>query len=290
MERVKLIVLCGIPGSGKSTYATRYVEDNINSIHISSDAIRAELYGNESIQGNPSEVFSLMQKRTVEALNEGKNVVYDATNITRKDRSSIIGMCPKFAKIECHIIWAPIEECIRQDASRDRTVGKEVIDRMLKRFQAPFFDEGINEIKVILPDKFNNTKYYYSIINAMRIPHDNPHHTLCIYDHCMEAYDELCCDSVDSDACIAALWHDVGKPYVKAFIDNKGNPCEHAHYYQHHCVGAWMSYGIDNITPKIAWLISTHMDPFMNTKYYRNLPSYLKSDIDILHKADLNAH
>jgi predicted kinase len=291
MERVKLIVLCGIPGSGKSTYATRYVEDNINSIHISSDAIRAELYGNESIQGNPSEVFSLMQKRTVEALNEGKNVVYDATNITRKDRSSIIEICPKFAKIECYIIWAPIEECIRQDASRDRTVGKEVIDRMLKRFQAPFFDEGIDEIKIITPEGFDKDQYGDDCHDEMLIPHDNPHHTLDIDAHCCEAYLYLSDKGVrDEDLLAAANAHDVGKPYTKAFVDGKGNPCETAHYYQHQCVGAWISYGLDSTTPKVAWLISAHMDPFMNTKYYRNLPPYLKNDIDILHKADLNAH
>ena len=39
----KLIMLCGIPGSGKSTYANDYVKHNDNVIHLSSDAIRAEL-------------------------------------------------------------------------------------------------------------------------------------------------------------------------------------------------------------------------------------------------------
>jgi hypothetical protein len=32
------------------------------------------------------------------------------------------------------------------------------------------------------------------------------------------------------------------------------------------------------------------MDPFLNTKYWRNLPTFLKKDIDLLHEADLNAH
>jgi predicted kinase len=89
-----------------------------------------------------------MQKRAVEALNNGRDVIYDATNITRKDREGIIAVCPKFVKIECHIVWAPIETCLERDANRDRTVGKEVIDRMLKRFQAVYYDEGVDEIKV----------------------------------------------------------------------------------------------------------------------------------------------
>lgn len=289
MNRPTLILLVGIPGVGKTTYAKNYIEKVPDTIHLSSDAIRAELYGDESIQGNPADVFSLMQKRAIEALNDGKDVLYDATNITRKDRACIIDICPKFVKIECCIIWAPIEECIERDATRDRTVGKEVIDKMLKKFQAPYYDEGIDKIQVILPEDFDFCKYSNSIISPTKIPHDNPHHTLSIYCHCWETYDKVRSLTINNDIHLAALWHDVGKPCVKAFMDSKGNPCEHAHYYQHQCVGSWMSYGLDT-TPYIAWLISTHMDPFMNTKYYNNLPPYLKRDIDILHKADVEAH
>lgn len=292
MNRPTLILLVGIPGSGKTTYAKDYIERNANSIHLSSDGIRKELYGDENIQGNPGDVFSLMQKRAIEALNNGYDVLYDATNITRKDRAGIIGICPKIAKIECHIIWAPIETCIERDSKRERTVGKVVIDKMLKRFQAPYYDESIDEIMVILPDKFNRIQYTNALFQLMKIPHDNPHHTLDIFDHCLEANKYIVNKTGEyyNDVGFAALLHDIGKPYVKAFVDSKGNSCEHAHYYQHQCVGAYMSYGFEYITPHIAWLISTHMDPYMNTKYYNNLPPFLKKQVDLLHEADLAAH
>ena len=293
MNRPKLILLVGIPGSGKTTYAKNYIEQNSDTIHLSSDAIRKELYGDEAIQGNPSEVFSLMQKRAVEALNEGYDVIYDATNITRRDRASIISICPKFYQIEVHIIWAPIETCIERDATRDRTVGKAVIDKMLKRFQAPYYDEGINEIIIVRPDDWywDERGYIAKCFDDMRIPHDNPHHTLDVIDHCWEAQEYLFNKNItDEDLVFAALRHDIGKPYVKAFIDSKGNPCEQAHYYQHQCVGAWMSYGFSSITPYSAWLISVHMDPYLNTKYYKSLPAFLKKDVDLLHEADVNAH
>ncbi len=291
MNRPSLIILCGIPGSGKSTYAKNYIGRNPNAIHLSSDAIRKELYGNENTQGNPGDVFSLMQKRAIDALNNGHDVLYDATNITRKDRQGIISVCPKFARIECRIIWAPIVACIERDSRRERTVGKEVIDRMLKRFQAPYYDEGIDAIQIIPPDNFNQTSYHNKCFDDMKIPHDNPHHTLGVYEHCGEAAKyilELYPLKVGMVA--AAEMHDIGKPYVKAFIDSKGNSCDTAHYYQHQCVGAWMSYGCAWGNPYVAWLISTHMDPFLNTKYYNNLPPFLKKDIDLLHEADLHAH
>lgn len=292
MDRPNLILLVGLPSSGKTTYAGKYIAKHDNAIHLSSDKIRAELWGDEATQGDNNEVFSLMQSRAIDALNNGYNVVYDCTNMTRKDRACIISVCPKFAKIEAHVIFSPIKTCIERDAARERTVGKEVIDKMLKRFQAPYYDEGIDEIKVILPDDFDCITYRLKIANAMKIPHDNPHHTLNIQNHCYEAgryaYEHF---NDQGDLMTAAMWHDVGKPYVKSFVDSKGNPSEYAHFYQHQCCSAWMVYGVeDNFSPKAAWLISVHMDPFLNTKYYNRLPNYLKKAVDQLHECDVNAH
>ena len=66
MNRPSLILLVGIPGSGKTTYAEKYIKENPNAVHLSSDKIRAELWGNEATQGDNNEVFSLMQSRATE--------------------------------------------------------------------------------------------------------------------------------------------------------------------------------------------------------------------------------
>lgn len=287
MNRPTLILLVGIPGSGKTTYAKKYIEENTNTVHLSSDSIRKELYGDEATQGDPAEVFSLMQKRTVETLNNGVNVIYDSTAMTRKDRAGIIGVCPKFAKIECHIIWAPIGMCIGRDTIRERTVGKAVIDKMLKRFQFPFFDEGIDHIEIIRPKGFDMTQYENDCWKAMDIPHDNHHHLFNVQYHCRQAYKLI--SKSDEQLSMAAWYHDIGKPYTKDFKDAKGNPSEEAHYYQHQCVGAYIACGLIDV-PRVIWLISTHMEPFFNSKYYNNLPPFLKKDIDLLHEADLAAH
>ena len=91
------------------------------------------------------------------------------------------------------------------------------------------------------------------------------------------------------DLKVAALYHDIGKPYVKAFVDSKGNECDTAHYYQHQCVGAWMAYGLE-VDPFVVWLIGVHMDVYLNTKYYNKLPVFLKNKVDLLHEADEAAH
>lgn len=286
-----LIMLVGIPGAGKTTYAKNMAQA-LNALHVSSDGIRKELRPNDDWYHpeDNGKVYEIMFGRTLDALANGQDVIYDATNVSRKDRASIIHQCPRYVKIECHIIWAPIEMCIERDAAREHPVGKETIDKMLKRFQAPYYDEGITEIKIVRPGDFDSDEYTNKCKAAMCIPHDNPHHSLGVFEHCFEAWKFLLNRTRDRGLLFATNWHDMGKPYTKAFVNSKGEPCEIAHFYQHQAVGSWLSYGLYCAAPYIAWLISTHMDVFANTKYYNNLPPFLKNKIDMLHDADLVAH
>mgnify|MGYP003299417619 CR=1 FL=1 len=94
----KLIILCGIPGSGKSWIADELLSEYLIfgerediAVH-SSDAIREELFGDPSSQENNALVFETMHKRVRDDLKADKTVIYDATNITRKARKGVCGI------------------------------------------------------------------------------------------------------------------------------------------------------------------------------------------------------
>lgn len=311
----KLIILCGLPGSGKSSYAENYkaVDDAIckdfTVIH-SSDAIREELFGDAGSQEDNAKVFELMRKRTQEDLKAGKTVIYDATNITRKARKSAIACAhPTNDTVECHIVWAEPEECIRRDSLRARKVGPEVIDKMLRRWQSPWIDEGFDKIEIHLNQKdFDQVRYVASRASDMHIPHDNPHHALGVWEHCMEAHVNIINQGATTDNIVeysgynklakAAYWHDIGKPYTKFFKPGE----DIAHYYDHHCVGGYLAYGLF-LNPDhfmydvemsdiclISWIISNHMEPFFNSSYYQKMHPQWKWYIDTIHEADVNAH
>ena len=297
LQRPTITLLVGIPGSGKTSLAEELIHNEevvfkkSTSIHISSDAIRKEIYGDEGCQNDPARVFSIMQERTLEALNNGCNVIYDATNITRKNRKEILDKLPPWVVKKCVICWAPIEVCIERDKARERTVGEAVIDRMLRRFEAPYYDEGFTEIYVnINKTCYNPEQYIKDIMAAIDIPHDNPHHSLGVLEHCKLCGKILLESGADLSIINAGFIHDIGKAYTKTFKNRKGEEVNIAHYYDHQAVGAWLSYGIEGSTPTLAWLVSTHMAPFINQKYHNSLPEYLKKDIDALHAADKAAH
>ena len=289
----KFIMLVGIPGAGKSTKAAELTSKSIGgrgTIHLSSDAIREKLYGDESCQSDPVRVFSIMHENTLSALNDGYTVIYDATNITRKNRKEILDKIPNFVDKECIICWAPIEVCIERDRLRARTVGNAIIDRMLRRFEAPYYDEGFNKITVSIDGlHYNPRQYYLDLLSAINIPHDNPHHGADVLEHCRLCGMKLIGEAPDFIV-NAGFVHDIGKAYTKTFKNRKGENETIAHYYDHQAIGAWLSYGIEGNSPTLAWLISTHMAPFINKKYYNSLPPYYKSWIDKLHAADRAAH
>ena len=88
-----LIMMVGLPGSGKTTFAKSIPKHFCNSygikesefVILSSDDIRDEMFGCYRKEDN-AKVFDELNKRTIKYLLEKKHVIYDATNLSRKKR------------------------------------------------------------------------------------------------------------------------------------------------------------------------------------------------------------
>ena len=143
-SRPILTVAVGIPGSGK----TSYIREHGGKV-VSSDAIREELLGDMEDQTQNGVVFAEFHKRIREALLAGESVYADATNISIKSRKGYADAMKIAWKTKAVIVAAPFEECVRRDAERERTVGTEVIERMMRRFEMPFAEEGFDGIEIV---------------------------------------------------------------------------------------------------------------------------------------------
>ena len=153
---LKFIQMVGIPGSGKTEKA-KEMSKIYDAVLLSSDSIREELLGDSSDQSNNTKVFEEMLKRTIAALEQGKSVIYDATNINYKNRKGLLEQLKsKFNFKAIAIIMAtPITDCIERQKQRDRKVGKEIIWKMVRSFYVPYWYEGWDDIQIYYPEKFN---------------------------------------------------------------------------------------------------------------------------------------
>ena len=307
MKKNKFYMTIGVPGSGKSTWAKK--QDAI--IH-SSDSIREELLGKySSIDEVPNgEVFSIMLQRTKASLTKGENVVYDATNMSRKDRKYILNRVQDFGAIRVGVLFlVPISECKRRNESRERTVPEFVIDKMLKRFDVPLYGAEFDEILIVAGGEMNKDEYNKGTADYMNsFDQHSPYHTLTLGEHmdkAWEIYDSEYGDKHPPYVVSAVKLHDIGKPHT-FFVgeDNKG------HFYGHENVGAYWyltrtitkntTLNPKDLAYKTAVLINWHMRPYVWGKSekakLRDLEYIDRYDPDMygqlmaISKADRKAH
>ncbi|MBE9010497.1 AAA family ATPase [Pseudanabaenaceae cyanobacterium LEGE 13415] len=143
--------MIGLPGSGKSTFARSLFNARI----ISTDEIRAQLFGEEAVQGSWLKIWLEVRSQFEQAVkaienNEIKFAIYDATNAVRKQRRAAIALARKCGFTHITGVWinAPIEICLERNKARSRVVPEEVIQRMARRLYGapPGLDEGLDEL------------------------------------------------------------------------------------------------------------------------------------------------
>ena len=283
MSESNFVLMVGLPGSNKSTYAKQLVSEGY-TVHAS-DIIRAEL-GDENDQTRNGEVFEILTRRVKNDLISKKNVVMDATNLRRKHRIHLLRM---LKGIPCHkkcvVMCVPFEECITNNANRDRRVPEEAMWKMLTNFQMPCEVEGWDEIELVYP-KPEYEGYYGDPVSyvGMLMDYDqgNSHHALTLGEHMRQACLYYTNNyALFDDVAMAAFLHDIGKPYTRSETNKNGENDGECHYYNHHTVGSYLSlfllYEYEWLHREyIALLIEMHMRPHLE---WRASDQALEKDI-----------
>ena len=150
---LEVIILVGIPGSGKSTWISK---QNLPYQTISTDQIRKELTGKVEDQSQNEQVFQLAYERLGHHLNHQMSVIFDATNTQKIWRGRIIEIAKQYDAFTTIVeIEDEVEIFLQRNRKRPSPVPEDVMQEQMDEFEKPTLEE-VDRIFIV--DAFGKPK------------------------------------------------------------------------------------------------------------------------------------
>ena len=138
----RILILRGLPASGKSTKAQEYLDADSNCSRVNKDDLRHMFFGiykdghKNKWSGRKEDIVIKAETALVKLLiDKHRDVVIDDTNLNNShiERWKQIAL-ETGSKIEIIDIDTPMDECIKRDAAREHPVGEQVIRAMAAQY------------------------------------------------------------------------------------------------------------------------------------------------------------
>lgn len=160
ISRQTLIVLCGPAGSGKSTFARRFVKRHYAqgcraTTIVSSDYCRALICDDITNQQLNRDTFDLFYYIIQKRMFQHSLTIADSTALIPEARQRLVSMAQRQRFATCLMVFnMSLQTCIAHDreATRGRVVGEQVIAHHMKQLERALRDiphEGWNQIYVL---------------------------------------------------------------------------------------------------------------------------------------------
>ncbi|MEI7999103.1 MAG: AAA family ATPase [Candidatus Omnitrophota bacterium] len=143
-----ILMLKGLPASGKSTYAKELV-DKQHFARVNKDDLRAMINNGKWSDKNEKNIIKMRDMMIGRYTLSGVDVVVDDTNLDPKHEKQLRELAEKLNVAFCiKEFKTSIEECLRRDEKRENPVGKKVIWRMYNQYlnnPKKHFPQGLND-------------------------------------------------------------------------------------------------------------------------------------------------
>jgi predicted kinase len=118
----RVIMLMGIPASGKSTLAKQIAEvAGYDYLRLNADSIRQEIYGSETVYGQDE--IDILHARFEAALTAGQRVVVDNMHLDDTARLPIIERAKLYGcKLEIVFLDVSFADCLERNNKRSRQI------------------------------------------------------------------------------------------------------------------------------------------------------------------------
>jgi len=140
----RLIIVCGLPGSGKTTHA-KELEEQFRAVRLAPDewmtALAIDLYDEDRRE----KVESLQWQLCKKLLALGLVIIIEWGTWAKSERDALrLGARALGARVELHYLSAPLEvllERIQRRGMESPPIGRDSLLRWLEIFQAPASEE-----------------------------------------------------------------------------------------------------------------------------------------------------
>ena len=145
--------MVGLPGCGKSTYATNHLSDH-DVVYLSTDAIieaKAAAIGktyDECFKDFIDEATIEFFNRLDDAIRNDLDIIVDRTNLSVKSRRKILARFPKDYSKSAHVICCSREIQAKRLDRPGKSIPAHVIEDMRKNFEFPQISEGFEVIYI----------------------------------------------------------------------------------------------------------------------------------------------
>ena len=132
----KIIIMSGLPASGKSTAAQALLNGGGNFVRLNKDLLRTMLHFDKFNHTNEGHTWNAEVSLAVFFLTSNINVVIDDTNLNPKTMQRWKDLAKQLdVKIQYADMDVGVEECIERDSKREKRVGKHVIEKMALQYK-----------------------------------------------------------------------------------------------------------------------------------------------------------
>ena len=207
---MKLIILSGVAGTGKSTYIKENYPD---AFVVSSDDIGKAA----GLKANENWVFTEMYEQIKNAMaQKEETIVVDSTMLTRTRRMTVLNQTrPDKTGYDVEIVQLhkPLEQIIEQNKNRpeDDYVPESKVRQMYAAMQPPKVGLDCDSYKIISP----GIKAYTNEMNkGVDEPHHSPYHNETLREH-MQMTVEKSQEKNDENLVELAKYHDLGKAVTR---------------------------------------------------------------------------
>lgn len=139
---MQLLILRGIPGCGKSTFAHQWLKEGERRARVNRDDIRMQFFGKET--GVDENMVTQIEHQQVDSLlKSGYSVVVDDTNIRHKYIKAFVGIAKRYnAAVAIKQFDVSLKTAIDQNTVRAALGGRDVPEMVIRKMHQQLQSSG----------------------------------------------------------------------------------------------------------------------------------------------------